>query len=184
MDTAAETGDVEIISEDYRKQNEMLHEQRADYGTSGRKYAEMVHQVAAGIRAESILDFGCGKQTLADALPHLEVKGYDPCIPGLDDPPEPADLVVCTDVLEHVEPEYTHNVLDQLMRLTKKVLFVSVATRPAKKTLPDGRNAHINLHDPDWWIDELRKRFRLDSFNRVPGSEFIATLSAKDYHHE
>ena len=41
----------------------------------------------------------------------FEIKEYDPAIPGKDSLPEPADIVVCSDVLEHIEPNYLLNVL-------------------------------------------------------------------------
>ena len=32
-----------------------------------------------------------------------------------------------------------------------KFAFFAISTRPAKKTLPDGRNAHLTVQSPDWW---------------------------------
>jgi hypothetical protein len=60
----------------------------------------------------SYLDHGSGKETLANALPQFTVRGYDPAIPDLDTHPEPHDLFICTDVLEHVEPEFVDMVID------------------------------------------------------------------------
>lgn len=171
----------ETISEQYREQNRLLHEQRDDYGRSGKMYAEMVDQIAASIGADRILDFGCGKCTLSNTLPHRKFTNYDPAIEGLDDYPEPHDFVTATDVLEHIEPELLDNVLDELQRLTKKVLFVTVATRPAAKTLPDGRNAHLIVQPAEWWLEKLMARFRLDTYNRVGDGMFIATFSNRDW---
>ena len=33
----------------------------------------------------------------------------------------------------------------------KKFVFFAISTRAAKKTLPDGRNAHLTVQSPDWW---------------------------------
>jgi hypothetical protein len=66
--------------------------------------------------------------------------------------PEPHDLVVCSDVLEHIEPDCLGDVLRHLYDLTKKALFVDVACRPAKKVLADGRNAHLIQRDPSAWL--------------------------------
>ncbi len=71
---------------------------------------------------------------------------YDPAVAGKDLPPEPADLVVCTDVLEHIEPDCLDDVLSDLARLTKKVLLVNISTRPAVKVLADGSQ---RPHSPD-----------------------------------
>lgn len=170
-----------LISPEYRELNRQLHEDRDDYGRSGENYAEMVLQIATAIKAETILDYGCGKQTLANKLPHAPIIGYDPCIQGLDEPPAPADMVVCTDVMEHIEPDLLDNVLDDLQRLTKKVLFVTVATRPAKKTLADGRNAHLIVEPYDWWLPKFISRFRLDTFNRIGDGMFVASLSKEGW---
>ena len=67
------------------------------------------------------------------------------------------DMVVCTDVLEHVEPAKLDAVLDHIWRLTGRVAYFVIDTRPANAILPDGRNAHLSLHDHWWWIDKLKK---------------------------
>lgn len=163
-----------LITEDYREQNRQLHA-NPEYGVSGAKWAGLVQDIVTANRCETVLDYGCGKRTLSKALPHLLIRNYDPCIPGLDTPPEPADLVVCGDVLEHIEPDCIDDVLDDLERLTNRVCFVVVATRPAKKTLPDGRNAHILLRDRRWWIGEFIRRFDMQMLQGSKG-EFAAVL--------
>ena len=92
---------------------------------------------------------------------------YDPAIPEWSAPPAPSDFVVCIDVLEHVEPEFIDNVLDDLARLTLKIGFFTVTTVPAKKTLPDGRNAHLIQMPPGWWLPKFLDRFELVKFCRV-----------------
>lgn len=168
------------ITEEYRKLNERFHREREDYGISGAQHAKTVAEIAMMIQADTILDYGCGKQTLARALPQFVVKGYDPAVPGMDAPPEPADLVVCTDVLEHVEPECLEDVLKDLHALTEKVLYLSISTRPAKKTLPDGRNAHINLMHYRDWLAKLLKYFELDHFTNVGNQQIMAILTRRE----
>jgi hypothetical protein len=154
-----------LISESYRAMNADLHASSPKYGTSGHRWAPVVMQLAAQFKAYTVLDYGCGKSTLLKALPPLaerpiRFEQYDPCIPGLDEPPEPADLVVCTDVLEHIEPDCLEAVLDDLHRVTLKAVFLEIACRPAKKTLPDGRNAHLTQEPPDWWLPKLDARWQ------------------------
>ena len=57
-----------LITPSYREMNRALHERRAEYGTSGRKWARTALSLALAYKAQDILDYGCGKQTLADAL--------------------------------------------------------------------------------------------------------------------
>lgn len=145
------------ISEDYRKQNQKLHETNAGYGTSGHAYADAVSKIAALYKAESILDYGCGKGTFKKALPALNIKEYDPCIPGKDSEPEPADIVLCNDVLEHIEPECLEAVIKDLGRVTKKLGIFVVDLFPAEKKLPDGRNAHLILETDTFWRYQIEK---------------------------
>lgn len=171
----------QLITPEYVEQNRMLHSERPDYGTSGERYADLIQDLAHRIGAEEILDYGCGKNTLANALPQFTVHGYDPCIEGLEAAPEPHDLVVCTDVLEHIEPELLDNVLADLVRVTRGTLFLEVATSPAMKTLPDGRNAHLIVKHRNWWLGKLIPLFDIDKFINDVGEDlgFIATLRAR-----
>lgn len=164
-----------LISETYKSLNSRLHSARVDYGTSGSKWAGMVGKLAASLETTSVLDYGCGKGTLAKALPHIRVREYDPCIEGKDSAPEPACLVACTDVLEHIEPDCLMAVLDDLKRVTQRKGFFIIATRPAKKFLEDGRNAHLIQQDISWWLPLLWERFQLEAFQDF-GGEFMVIV--------
>src|SRR5262245_41951494 len=77
------------------------------WGSGGKYHGRTVVDYAHELDARTVLDYGCGKNLLAPAIvaltSALEVHGFDPGVPGLDAMPAPADLVVATDVLEHVE---------------------------------------------------------------------------------
>ena len=77
---------------------------------------------------------------------------------------EPADIETCTDVFEHLEVAYLDNVLDDLTRLTKMALFDTVALRPAKKHLPDGRNTHLIIKPAAWWMHRIHAEFEVRRF--------------------
>ncbi len=108
----------------------------------------------AEFETSDVLDYGCGKCTLQGAL-GAEINNFDPCISALAKPPAPADIVACIEVLEHIEPGYLDAVLADLRRLTKRVLFVTVATVPSTKRLGDGRNAHLIVQPEEWWLARL-----------------------------
>lgn len=147
---------TEIISEDYRKLNAQLHAENDKYGVSGHNYRHLIRPLADWGR-EPILDFGAGKCTLSKCLgPAYRCTDYDPCVAGLDKEPEPHSVVVCTDVLEHIEPEYLDRVLAELRRLTERKLFVSIAIGPSSKHLADGRNSHLIQQKPEWWGEKLK----------------------------
>jgi hypothetical protein len=151
---------AELITRGYCKMQAELHARPKGYGGKGRKWAPAVAALVKRFDVWSVLDYGCGQGTLGEALRALvpsavDVRDYDPAIPELSALPGFADLVVCTDVLEHVEPELLETVLTHLRSLARKAVFVVIATRPSNKTLSDGRNAHLIVEPADWWIDRL-----------------------------
>lgn len=149
-----------LISDNYRALNRQLHESNPHYGTTAKRYVEPVEQFAAAIKADTILDYGCGKGLLQQGLVR-KIEQYDPCIPGKENPPAPADLVVSIDVMEHIEPDCLEGVLDDIQRLSRKAVFLTVATRNAAKTLADGRNAHLIVQPLVWWLPKLTQRWEM-----------------------
>lgn len=99
-------------------------------------------------------------------------------IPELAERPTQHDLVVCSDVLEHIERECIVSVLLDLQSLTSKVLFIDVAMREAKKVLADGRNAHLIQESGSWWLTELIHFFEPVFFQTYDGG-FVAVLMPK-----
>ena len=162
-------------SDEYKNLQEKFHTDRPDYGVSGQKYSEHVQGMAKQLKTRDILDYGCGKATLQKSLP-FPIQNYDPFMPEYSKRPVPATLVVCTDVLEHIEPASLREVLIDLQQLTLQALFLQVALQPAKKVLPDGRNAHICLQPSHWWLDQLLQHFHLQSFQNN-GGEFLGLFT-------
>jgi hypothetical protein len=146
--------DKNLITSEYQKLNKELHDSNKHYGTSGASYLKDIFRIMDMFKSNDILDYGCGKSTLQHNLP-FEIKQYDPAVPKYANPPSKADIVVCTDVLEHIEPECLESVLKDILRLSKKGIFLSIATRPAKKFLSDGRNAHLIVQPAIWWLNIL-----------------------------
>lgn len=141
-----------------------------NYGISGRAYMptifHAISQLAKKHGAVSVLDYGSASGDTMKGVrehfwipPSVENRCYDPFVDGFCGDPEPADLVICTDVMEHVEPQCTNAVLDHIASLTRRIVFFSIDLAPAKKVLSDGRNAHINLRDPEYWLKQIKLRF-------------------------
>jgi hypothetical protein len=167
------------ITPDYIAQNRLLHE-TGSYGMSGGRWAQPVLALCEQLATRDILDYGCGQRTLESYL-GFAIHNYDPCIPGLDAPPAAADIVVCTDVLEHVEPECLDEVLDDLQRVTRVAGLFLVATRPAERVLADGRNAHLIQEPKSWWLPRLERRFRVSQVRDLPG-EFAVIVRSLSRH--
>jgi hypothetical protein len=168
----------ELISSTYRDLNARLHRENLAYGVGGARHAETVRLLASKLPAPfSVLDYGCGKGLLAKALP-FPIWEYDPAIPDKAESPRPADLLVCTDVLEHVEPDRLAFVLADLARCCKQIGFLTIHTGPAQKTLPDGRNTHLIQRDLAWWKTTLRACFTVGTI-RQAGAELYVVVGPK-----
>lgn len=148
-----------LITAEYVAQNRAMHRAHHGYGAGGARHVVSVLRLMKAVDARSMLDYGCGQGELSRAIRRSRWPGrvteYDPAVQAKATAPRPADVVACTDVLEHVEPECLANVLAELKRLTRKAAFLSIATRPSNKTLPDGRNAHLMVRPAAWWLSQL-----------------------------
>ena len=166
-----------LITDEYRRQQEVMHE-NPNYGTASVTFAPIVAQIIEKLQVTDLLDYGCGKMRLFDALKgkvkhQMRFQAYDPAIERLAGRPIPSPMVTCIDVLEHIEPDCLDDVLDDLQSLTMFVGFFSVSCKPANKTLPDGRNAHLIQESPEWWIPKFTSRFELHTFQVVPSGFYV-----------
>jgi hypothetical protein len=117
-------------------------------------------------RIESALDVGARdgfiSKQLAERLHRvtaldLEMPSIDHervvCVKGdvraLDLPHECADLVVCSEVLEHVQPQYLAKACSELTRVSRRYVLVGV---PYKQDTRVGRTTCANCHraSPPW----------------------------------
>src|SRR6266705_2117326 len=108
-----------FLTPEYQELQHKFHIDRPDYGVSGQKHCEHLLEFCKKMNTKNVLDYGCGKATLQRGLP-FPIQNYDPCIDEYSKRPVPADIVVCTDVLEHIEPECLKAVLDDIRGLTKQ----------------------------------------------------------------
>lgn len=149
-------------SPEYQAILKTMHE-TTKWGGDGHWHADNIAFFARTMEAKTMLDYGCGRGTLRNRLlsnPYqMEISEYDPGIKGKEKEPKPADLVVCTDVLEHVELGSIGFVLKHINDLSKKGAYLVISCRPANSILPDGRNAHLIVKAPDWWMIKLEEYF-------------------------
>ncbi len=144
---------ADLISKDYREQISQLHSDRV-WGKAGSGHLQEIVEFANEIGAESILDYGCGRGSLKDRIA-LPVSEFDPGVCGKDKLPEPSDLLVATDVLEHIEPDRVDFTLAYMRTLARKGAFFIISLGTSHMDLPNGKNAHLSVHPGYWWIDKL-----------------------------
>lgn len=177
-----------LISPDYQQQQQHMHETISDYGHMASRYGDLVGAMVDNMGINTLLDYGCGhnlslQKNLKPQRP-FKYQAYDPGVPEYAGDPKPAELVVCIDVLEHIEPDCLEAVLDHLEELTEKVLFATVHTKAAHKKLPDGRNAHLIQQPYEWWIPKLSERFSLQSLQHRDHKGFEVVLLNRDFLHD
>ena len=155
-----------MISNGYRAMLAESHEKNPRWGTSAGKHSEVVSRLIFDMRAQTVLDYGCGKGVLKKSLPariethKYSMTEYDPAIKGKDcAPTDDFDLVCCIDVLEHIEPDHLDAVLSHLKQVTGWMGYFLVSTRKAVHILPDGRNAHLIVKGPEWWGAKMGEHF-------------------------
>ena len=64
-------------------------------------------------------------------------------------------MIFCNDVLEHVEPNFIKEVLEDINQLTSNYVWLRIDTLPARKKLSDGRNAHLIIKNKEWWLKTI-----------------------------
>lgn len=181
------------ISEEQRQLNRQLHQQRPDFGNRGGAGHQSVIAALARFQelgeVRSVLDYGTGKgvfpRTLKKLLPKLKVGAYDPAVEAFSQRPgKPFDVVTSFDVLEHVERASIGAVLEEIRSLSRKLVFLQIDLQPAVKRLASGRNAHILLAPPDWWLAQTGALFAVQgSFPILHASgvqQKIAVVAAAD----
>ncbi|HZQ71811.1 MAG TPA: FkbM family methyltransferase [Burkholderiales bacterium] len=128
--------------------------------------------------AKTILDYGSGKglqyrahpilvdgRAVADSVAEYwdvdEVRCYDPGYePYAALPADKFDGVISTDVLEHCPEDDLAWILDEAFAFARRFVYLNVACFPARKSLPNGENAHATVRPPEWWRELVAERAR------------------------
>lgn len=161
----------EVISTAQLELNAALHKTDSNFGNRVDGAGKAIRLVDALNRmnelgvCDSVLDYGTGKGSLVRRLrselpAKIQVEGYDPAMPDFASKPEaPSDILLCLDVLEHIEMRSIDAVLKDIHRLTRRFCYLVIDLQPAGKKLADGRNAHILLAPAEWWISRVAQLF-------------------------
>lgn len=143
-------------SNNYINELKNLHSKKT-FGTSG-NIPNLVKDLISKESLNSVLDYGAGKgnatRSLKETYPNINIYSYDPAT--FPNPlPESVDLIYSSDVLEHVEPELLDETLLDLCNRATKYQYHLIACHRAKKSLSDGRNAHLIIEQPLWWKNKI-----------------------------
>lgn len=133
---------------------EQLHKER-HYGDTGLNYLEDVLSFIRSTGAIQILDFGAGTGSLAEQLHHkynISIDQFDPCYDGKRNiPKNEYDLIITTDVLEHIYEDEIENLFEEMLSLQPKFMYHAISTRKARILLPDNSNCHKTIKSAEWW---------------------------------
>ncbi len=151
-----------MITDQYKKHLQELHS-RNKFSEKNLWYDEIKNFISNEPLPASLLDFGCSHGSLIRKIkqdfPEIEiVDGYDPGVFEFEKKPNRKyEMLTSTDVIEHIEPNFLDETLVYIDSLYEKTAWIIIACYPAKKFLPDGRNAHLIIESPEWWIRKLTK---------------------------
>lgn len=139
-----------------------------------RAVAEVIHELFAN-EASDCIDVGCGMGLIIERLQELawSVSGLDgaeavkSCAPesvrdsifaaDLTAPLPPMlryGLVICTEVAEHLEPQFADVLVDNVCGLGSGPIFWTAALKG------QGGTDHLNEQDPPYWIEKFVARGR------------------------
>lgn len=162
------------------EQYEKLH--FGAYGASAYLYFDQIAKEVLRLEPKSVLDFGCGR---SDLVAHFwkdgrrKIAKYDPAIPQWKMLPDGRfDVVLCTDVMEHIPMADVEQVLEQIRSKSRNALF-TISMKPARAKLPDGRNAHVTLLNAEEWMRWIGSIFDR-SVKRIP-TQWDHILMAKTF---
>ena len=130
------------------------------------EYKHNIFEVIKNNNIKNILDYGCGKAKFHSILFNnkklpgspigINIDKYDPAVPQYANKPIGTyDLVLCIDVMEHVQEDKVEEVLKDIFSYGNKV-FLTITCYPATQILLNGKNAHYTIKEPDWWKEKLK----------------------------
>ena len=121
------------------------------------------------LQPHSILDYGAGKGGTADYIQrelNITVDRYDPGYePYSAKPTGTYELVYSTDVFEHIEKEDLDSTIEYINTLHTDYQAHIIDLDPARKRLPDNRNAHVTLLTPDEWMAVFNQHTEVVDYN-------------------
>ena len=141
----------------YINQHRILHrESRQFRGRALLAHIDRINVLLDTHRCHSILDYGCGKAQCWPAEWQGRITGYDPAYaPYSTRPQGQYDMVICTDVMEHIPASAVDWVIRDIFAYRRVWTYINIATFSSAKLLPDGTNKHVTVRPREWWDQRL-----------------------------
>lgn len=147
---------------------------------------------------KTLLDYGCGKaipyskkecKSIGLRKPVQELCNlnsfdlYDPAYPKYNKlSKKKYDIVVCTDVMEHIAEQDIDYVLKDILSHSKKTVFLNISCQPALKHFKEGKfkgqNVHVSVFHGTWWSDKVK-----NIWNKFKHLKIYMVCVGKDYTH-
>jgi len=144
-------------SAQYLEELKILHNKKT-FGLGSQLPQQVIELLEFG-NITSFLDFGAGKGNVSKQFKQdyvdIELHTFDP-VTFPNPLPATVDMIYSSDVLEHIEPNLIDETLADLCTRATKYQYHLIACHPAKKSLSDGRNAHLIIENPQWWKHKLQ----------------------------
>ena len=173
VDKANPSQDYKDLINSYKE----LHKNEGAFkGISLRPLVPTLHKIIKSNDCKTLLDYGCGKGCayddrhrelgLADTVQNLwdidSYTLYDPAYPQFDKiPTGKHDIVLCTDVMEHIPEQDLDWVIQKIFNYANKAVFFSICTMEAIKTFQEGKfkgkNVHVTVQEKEWWLNKFSK---------------------------
>ena len=155
-----------ITNKNYVEQYKLLNDKNKLYYESNLSIFNMVNEISLFInylKPKNILDYGCGNGVLLKLLKHkytkINIDGYDPAIKEFSViPKNHYDMIINTDVLEHIPKSDIGYVVNHIKSLSNNVFFC-LHHGKAWTILPNGENAHITIEPKEWYHNLMRNYF-------------------------
>jgi 2-polyprenyl-3-methyl-5-hydroxy-6-metoxy-1,4-benzoquinol methylase len=119
-----------------------------DAGTGSGKGANAL--TAAGFSVMACDVTAAGRGGAFQAVPF-----FDACLWHDLSPWGPFDWVYCTDVLEHIPPQFTMLAIHQMLKVAKEGLFLTVSLVPDAFGVWAGKSLHQSVFPFTWWKEAL-----------------------------
>ena len=169
------------MSEKYLEEYKLLHKNMASFGSGACLYLDELRLIIDYLRPKTVLDYGCGKANLIKALSEIysdiQFYGYDPAVEMYNTlPVEKADLVINTDVLEHIPENELDSVVSKIASISDNAFF-GLHHALAYTILPNGENAHCTVKPPIWYYNLMCRYYKTPYLLKGRKTELSAMIT-------